>query len=70
MATPTSSPPSRSRLAPPVHDGFAVASLVLGSILALVFGTVSANEAHRAGRKESGMATWGRMLGGLGSSSS
>jgi hypothetical protein len=48
------------------HDGYAITSLVLGllwiggvgSVLAVVFGALSELEAHRQGRKASGLAPW------------
>ena len=63
-----------SRRDPPVHDGYAVASLVLslvwfggvGSLLAVVFGHMSEAEAKRQQRKISGFAMVGQVLGVLG----
>lgn len=59
---------------PAVHDGLAVASLILslvwlgglGSLLAVIFGHMSSNEAKRANRQVSGLATAGLVLGYLG----
>ena len=62
------------QLAPPVADGKAVASLILGlipivpiagSIVAIVLGNVSQNEARQAGRRPSGLAIAGVVLGWL-----
>lgn len=66
-------PPARER-APAVHDGLAVASLVLGlvwlgglgSLLAVIFGHSSRGNAKRAGRATSGMAIAGMILGWTG----
>lgn len=54
-----------------VHDGFAIASLVLGilwvigigSVLAVIFGHISDARAHRANRPRSGLAIAGLILG-------
>jgi hypothetical protein len=59
---------------PAVHDGYAIASLVLGlcwvwgigAILALIFGLVSNSRAHAEGRQSSGMAIAGIILGSIG----
>ena len=59
---------------PAVHDGLAVAALVLslvwlgglGAILAVIFGGVSIRTAHRENRGISGMAVAGLILGILG----
>jgi Domain of unknown function (DUF4190) len=56
---------------PAVHDGYAITTLVLGlcgwgtvgSVLAAVFGALSEVEAHRQGRKASGLALAGQVLG-------
>jgi hypothetical protein len=57
---------------PRVHDGFAIASLVLGlfpvipvmgSVLAIVFGVVSRRKARSERRKPSGLSAWGIGLG-------
>ena len=61
----------RQPLSPAVHDGLAIASLVLslvwlgglGSLLAVIFGHMSHNEAKRANRQASGLATAGLVLG-------
>jgi hypothetical protein len=64
-------------LPPPVrssNDGLAIASLVLGilwlygvgSLLAIIFGHVSRNNAAKEGREKSGMALAGLILGYLG----
>jgi Domain of unknown function (DUF4190) len=66
---PESRPPGEA-----VHDGLAIASLVLslvyigglGSLLAVIFGHKSRGEARRAGRQPSGMATAGLVLGYIG----
>ncbi len=58
----------------PVHDGYAIASLVLsllwlggiGSVLACIFGGMSETEAKRQHRKTSGFAFAGQVLGVLG----
>jgi Domain of unknown function (DUF4190) len=58
---------------PPVHDGYAIASLVLslvwlagvGSVLAVIFGHISEQEAKRHGRRISGLAIAGQVLGVL-----
>jgi Domain of unknown function (DUF4190) len=61
-------------LAPPVADGKAIASLVLGlvpvipivgSIVAIVLGMTSQSEARSAGRRPSGVAVAGVVLGWL-----
>jgi hypothetical protein len=57
-----------------IHDGYAIASLVLslvwlfgiGSMLAVIFGNMSDAEAKRQGRKMSGFAAAGQVLGVLG----
>lgn len=57
-----------------IHDGYAIASLILslawlfgiGSILAVIFGNMSDAEAKRQGRKMSGFAAAGQVLGVLG----
>jgi hypothetical protein len=57
-----------------VHDGYAIASLVLslvwflgvGSLLAVIFGNMSDAEAKRQDRKMSGFAAAGQVLGVLG----
>jgi Domain of unknown function (DUF4190) len=57
-----------------IHDGYAIASLVLslvwlfgiGSMLAVIFGNMSDTEAKRHGRKMSGFAAAGQVLGVLG----
>ena len=62
---------------PAVHDGLAVASLILsifwmfgfGSLLGVIFGHRSRGEAKRAGRRTSPMATAGVVIGYLGLSS-
>lgn len=67
-------PPSKPVLAPSKHDGFAIASLVLGirwvygigSILAVIFAAVSNSRAKKEGRSQSGMATAGLVLGIIG----
>lgn len=67
-------PPRESRLAPVVHDGLAIASLVLslvwlwglGSLLAVIFGAISRTEARKAGRQPSALATAGLILGIIG----
>jgi Domain of unknown function (DUF4190) len=59
---------------PAVHDGYAITSLVLGllwlggvgSVLAVVFGAMSEVNAHRQGRKASGLALAGQLLGAAG----
>ncbi len=67
-----SPPPKREPREPRVHDGFAIASLVLGlfpvipvagSVLAIVFGTISRKTAKREGRESSALAAWGIFLG-------
>jgi amino acid transporter len=66
--------PQPKTLAAAVHDGLAAASLVLGilwlgglgSLLAVIFGHCSNGNAKRAGRKGSGMAVAGLVLGYLG----
>ena len=71
---PEYAPPARAPLAPAVHDGLAVASLVLslvwlgglGSLLAVIFGHSSNAAAKREGRRSSQMANWGLILGYLG----
>lgn len=58
-------------LRPPLHDGLAIASLVLslvwlggvGSLLAVFFGTESCSDARLAGRRASSMAEAGILLG-------
>jgi hypothetical protein len=60
---------------PAVHDGFAVAALVLGicwvfgigSILAVIFGAISMHHASAAARQSSGLAIAGLVLGIIGS---
>lgn len=67
-------PLSREGLHAPVRDGLAVASLVLGivwlggigSFLAVIFGHISNSKAKRAGRKPSGLAVAGLVLGYIG----
>jgi hypothetical protein len=64
----------KAQLQPPVHDGLAVAALVLsllwlgglGSLLAVIFGWSSRREARRQSRRESGLAATGIILGYLG----
>lgn len=59
---------------PAVHDGYAITSLVLGllwiggagSVLAVIFGAMSEVSAHRQGRKASGLALAGQLLGAAG----
>jgi hypothetical protein len=71
QASPAGKP---DRTAPAVHDGYAIASLVLslvwlgglGGILALIFGSMSCDEARKAGRQNSGMAIAGIWLSVLG----
>lgn len=56
---------------PAVHDGYALASLVLsllwlagvGSVLAVIFGHLSEQGAKRQGRKVSAFAAAGQVLG-------
>lgn len=58
---------------PAIHDGYAIASLVLslvwllgiGSLLAVIFGHMSEAEAKRQDRKTSGFAIAGQVLGVL-----
>jgi hypothetical protein len=65
---------SGDRRAPAVHDGYAIASLVLslvwigglGSALACIFGGMSESEAKRQHRKASGLAMAGQVIGVLG----
>jgi hypothetical protein len=65
---------SVSPVAASKHDGFAIASLVLGicwvwgigSILAIIFAAVSNKQAKAAGRSSSGLATAGLVLGIIG----
>jgi uncharacterized membrane protein len=75
--TGTAQAGARPPLGPPVPDGMAVASLVLGivsiilvpvisGILAVVFGHVSNGTARREGRRSSQQANWGLILGYLG----
>ena len=57
-----------------VHDGYAIASLILsllwllgiGSLLAVIFGYLSDAEAKRQDRRMSGFAAAGQILGVLG----
>lgn len=66
-------PPPQPRAAP-VHDGLAIASLVLsivwlgglGSVLGAVFGHMSLAEAKRSHRPASALAVTGTVLGWLG----
>lgn len=59
---------------PAIHDGYAIASLVLalawiggaGSVLAVIFGAMSEMKAHRRQRRASGLALAGQLLGALG----
>lgn len=76
MSTPitTAEAPERKPPGEAVHDGLAVASLVLslvyvgglGSLLAVIFGHKSRGAARRAGRQPSGLATAGLVLGYIG----
>jgi hypothetical protein len=60
--------------APAIHDGYAIASLVLslvwlgglGSVMACIFGGMSETQAKRAHRKASAMALAGQVFGVLG----
>jgi hypothetical protein len=71
---PENAPATRPPLTAAVHDGLAVASLVLGilylggigALLAVIFGHMSRKSARLAGRKPSGMATAGCWLGWIG----
>jgi hypothetical protein len=74
-ATPAAAPPMPGQpRSPAVHDGLAIASLVLsllwlgglGSLLAVIFGWTSSNAAHRAHRRSSALGDWGLGLGVLG----
>lgn len=64
----------RAEREPTVHDGYAIASLVLsllwvfgvGSLLAVIFGYMSDAEAKRLERRLSGFAAVGQVLGMLG----
>jgi hypothetical protein len=57
-----------------VHDGYAIASVILslvwlfgiGSLLAVIFGHMSDVEAKRGNRRMSGFAAAGQVLGVLG----
>ena len=68
------SPPPAEPKKPSQHDGFAIASLVLGivwiwglgSLLAVIFGAVHMVQASREGRNASGMAIAGLILGIIG----
>jgi hypothetical protein len=59
---------------PAVHDGLAIASLILsllwlgglGSLLAAIFGHSSMDHAKRAGRYSSGLAIAGAIIGWIG----
>lgn len=73
MSVPPSPPPAEPKK-PSQHDGFAIASLVLGlvwiwglgSLLAVIFGGVHMKQASREGRNASGMAIAGLILGIIG----
>ena len=62
------------RAAPAVHDGYAIASLVLSlvwlggvaSLLGVIFGAMSEHEAKRQMRRTSGLAIAGQVIGVLG----
>ena len=64
----------RAQREPTVHDGYAIASLILsllwvfgiGSLLAVIFGYMSDAEAKRLERRLSGFAAAGQVLGILG----
>jgi Domain of unknown function (DUF4190) len=72
-SAPSSPPPAEPRK-PSQHDGFAIASLVLGivtlgglgSLLAVIFAGVHMKQASREGRNTSGMAIAGLILGIIG----
>jgi hypothetical protein len=75
QATPLRAAPEPPKpLGPQVHDGLAVASLVLsllwlgglGALLAVIFADMSYREARRAHRDKSGLATAGMVLGYIG----
>jgi hypothetical protein len=65
---------ARSERQATVHDGYAIASLILslvwllgiGSLLAVIFGRMSDVEAYRCDRRTSGFAAAGQVLGVLG----
>jgi len=74
---PGTAPPAAGpgkRTAPAVHDGYAIASLVLslvwlggvGSLLGIIFGALSEHEAKRQMRRTSGLAIAGQVIGVLG----
>jgi prepilin signal peptidase PulO-like enzyme (type II secretory pathway) len=73
-ATPPEIPATRPPLTASVHDGLAIASLVLGilylggigALLAVIFGHLSRKAARLADRQPSGMATAGLILGWIG----
>ena len=62
------------RTAPAVHDGCAIASLILSlvwlgglaSLLGVIFGAMSEHEAKRQMRRTSGLAIAGQVIGVLG----
>jgi hypothetical protein len=66
--------PAEQQLGPQVHDGLAVASLILslvwlgglGALLAVIFGHMSIQEAKRANRIPSGLAVAGMIIGLIG----
>jgi hypothetical protein len=74
QAAPAPAQVAPPRTKPAVHDGMAIASLVLGivwlsglgSILAVIFGHVHLNAAKKDGRQNSGMAVTGLVLGYIG----
>ena len=71
---PPAAGPAPQRTAPAVHDGYAIASLVLSlvwlaglaSLLGVIFGAMSEHEAKRQMRRTSGLAIAGQVIGVLG----